>query len=103
MYSGGINLSDREFESYKRIHNYSIPSEIEEGKIKKEKNNHIKYSKKSKKLSKDMLRNIKSSVDFDDLHYEDIEAVNLKATKEKGNAKAHNKRLKKLNKHDEFV
>jgi len=95
-------LSDKEFISYRRIHNYSNPSELEQGKIEKEKQNQVKFIKKSKELTRGMLRNIKSSADYDESMGEEIEGVNFKWKKERGNLKTHQKRKRKFDKYRDF-
>lgn len=95
-------MSKRELESYNRNHDYKHSSEVEKGKIKKESKKHAKYRKKAKDLTENSLRNIRSLSDFDESYYEEIEEVNYKAKKEKGNAQTHKERLNKLKKYDEF-
>jgi len=95
-------LSDKEFKSYKRVHKYSNASEVEKGKIKKKKNNWAKFNKKTKNLTRDMLKNIKDLTDYEGSLEEDIEEENFKAKKEKGNLNTHKSRLKKLDKYEGF-
>jgi hypothetical protein len=95
-------LSDEEYKSYKRIHDYEYPSDVEESKIKKEKKNHAKHRKKSKRLTEDLLRNITKLSDYDEAIAEEIEKESEKAKKAKGNATTHKKRYKKLEKYDDF-
>lgn len=95
-------MSNKEYKSYKRIHDYEYPSDVEEGKIKKEKENHAKHRKKSKKLTEDLLRNITKLSDYDEAFAEEIEKENERTKKEKGNATTHKKRFRKLKKHEDF-
>jgi len=95
-------LSEKEFNSYKRVHNYSNPSEAEEGKIKKEKQNYAKLNKKTKDLTRSRLRNIKDLADYDESFGEELEEKNFKAKKERGNLNTHKKRFKKLDKYEDF-
>ncbi|MFW6120313.1 MAG: hypothetical protein ACOC80_05370 [Petrotogales bacterium] len=50
----------------------------------------------------DLLRNITTLSDYDDFMAEEIEEENEKAKKENGNATAHKKRYKKLEKYEDF-
>jgi len=97
-----IILKDYEIKRYKRIHKFSNPSDVEKGKIKKETDDYLKLTKNSKRLSVDILRNITNLSDFDESTYEEIEGLDLKASKEKNNAKVHKKRLQKLENHEDF-
>ncbi len=95
-------MSEREFKNYQRTHNYSSPADVEKGKIKREIKIHSKHRKKSKESTKEMLRNIKKSCDFDESLAEEIELENEKAAKEYGNAKTHKKRYKKFASYEDF-
>jgi hypothetical protein len=95
-------MKDKEYESYNREHNYTHPSDVEQGKIKKETKTNAKYRMKSKNMTQNLLRHVKKLSDFDESIYEEVERVNYKAKKEKNNAKSHKKRLKKLKKHKDF-
>ncbi len=95
-------MSEREFKNYQRTHNYSSPADVEKGKIKRETKNHSRHRKKSKESTKNMLRNIKMSCDFDESLAEEVELENEKAAKEYGNAKTHKKRYKKFASYEDF-
>ncbi|WP_405108630.1 hypothetical protein MHH28_29685 [Paenibacillus sp. FSL K6-1217] len=99
-------MSDHKLKSYLRVHKYSQPSDIEKGKIKKEINNYLKYTKKSKQLTKNMIRNLNYNNNAEDVNDELIDEsiieANLIAESENGNAKTHKNRLKQLNKYEEF-
>ncbi|ETT55665.1 hypothetical protein C162_02802 [Paenibacillus sp. FSL R7-269] len=98
-------MSDHKLKSYLRIHKYSQPSDIEKGKIKKEINNYLKYTKKSNQLTKKMIRNLNyynTEDENDEFIDESITEANLIAESENGNAKTHKNRLKQLNKYEEF-
>lgn len=97
-----MTVSEKEYESYKRNHNYDNPTEVEEGKIKKETKNNNKLRKKSNRKTQNLFNNIRKLSDFDESTYEEIEKINFKAKKEMGNAKTHKNRLKKLKKHKDF-
>ena len=96
-------MSDKELKSYKRVHKSTNPAEVEKGKIEKETIHQRKYAKRSKDLTRDVLRNIQQDSDLGEELFEEIEVENYKYIKEKGNATTHKKRLKKLNKYDEFL
>lgn len=89
-------MADKEFKIYKRNHNYFDPSEVEKGKIKKETVYYLKHRKKSRELSKHMLRSIKRLSHFEESPTEEIQEEDVKSNKEKGNAKTHKKRFKRL-------
>lgn len=95
-------MSDYEMKRYKRIHKYSNPSDIEKGKIKKEKTNYVKYRKETDKVTQKILKNIDSIHDIEDELLDEFEEYNLKAEKEVKNAKTHKKRLNKLDKNKDF-
>lgn len=95
-------MSDKEFKSYQRGHKFSNPSEREKGKIKKEKIKYAKHRKRSRDLTKKMLKEIKHYGDYDEEISEEIEKENFQSRKEKGNLATHKNRFKKLEKYDDF-
>ncbi|MFZ5354845.1 MAG: hypothetical protein ACOZCL_19260 [Bacillota bacterium] len=93
-------MSKNKYESYKRIHNYENPSEIEKGKIKKEITNYTKYATKSKEVSKKILKDFSAC---DDEILDKYDEFNQTAEKEIRNAKVHKTRLKVLSKKEDFI
>lgn len=92
-------MSKDQYKSYNRIHKYSNPSDVEKGKISKETNNFKKLSKKSKNLSQQIMKNYH---EIDDDMIDEYDATLKGANQQKKTAKGHKKRLKVLEKRDDF-
>ena len=88
-----------QYKSYKRGHTYKHESDIEKGKITKEKTNVLKQRKNQAKI----LTNIVKNAEFlDDEILESYEDSIHQEKKESGNFKAHKTRLKILIKEDKI-
>ncbi|MBI9014671.1 MAG: hypothetical protein JEZ08_20710 [Clostridiales bacterium] len=93
-------MSNDKYRSYNRIHNYANPSDVEKGKITKETNNYKKLNKKNKNLSKKIIREYEV---LDDDILDQYDAIYVDANQQRKTAKGHKKRLKSLQKRDDFL
>ena len=87
----------KKYKSYKRIHTYKHESDIEKGKIAKEKHG---VSKQRKNQDKVLAKIIQSGDQLDENLLEDFHESLHAEKKESGNLKAHKQRLKTLIKED---
>ncbi len=94
-------MSEHEYQAYKKTHDDEHPLEEERGKIRREKANAARYRRKSKAHLKRQLREIAHSDDLDaweeDLESEDYD---YKARRELRNAHTHKQRLEGLKRHE---
>lgn len=93
-------MNKDKYKSYNRIHKCSHPSEIEKEKIEKETNAFKKLNKRSKNLSRKLIRDFES---IDDEYLDEYDSVSKEAIQQKRTAKGHKERLKELEKRDDFV
>ena len=86
------------YQSYKRTHTFEHESDVEKGKIYKEKTHVLKQQKRQKKLLKAVTR-------FEEVDDDDMNAYHdslHQEKKERGNLHGHKDRLKTLTKNDDI-
>lgn len=88
---------DHVYRSYKRVHRSEHARDEEEGKIRRETARHLRADRRGEDLARRMTQ-ITDTEEVMDLYQARLEV----GRKEKGNARTHKRRLKKLSRREDF-
>jgi hypothetical protein len=96
------HMNKRQYKRYKKTHRSAPPLDGEQGKIKRETLDYVKYRRKSDDKMKRILQDVIKGNACDMLADEDdfFDEYDFKAGKEIGNARQHNKRIKGLERYE---
>ncbi len=95
------DMTDPEYESYDRIHNFDHPLDEEEGKVRRERSNAARYRRRARGRLKRRLRQITHPDDVDEWDDDPLlDDYEQRAERELRNAQAHKQRLRGLEDRD---
>ena len=90
-------MTEHEYEVYRKTHGYAHPLVVERGKTRREKTDSARHRRRSEEKMKNQLRELVKSGDPDawdeEVQFDEDEA---RAARELGNARAHGHRLREL-------
>lgn len=90
-------MTDHEYEMYRKTHGHAYPTDVEERKIRRERFYYGEHRRKSDQEMKRRLRDIARSGSLELLGEEEFfDAHEVRARREIRNAKSHKKRFKGL-------